>query len=875
MSAPSPVLKPQPLLPPGSEGCGCCDGLVKETPQTLENRAGLSSIAYRIGDYAEFRASLHAGLSSSQFAQLEGLRTRDDDDFTIGLIDAFACAADVLTFYQERIANESYLRTSVERVLMQELGKLIGYQLRPGVAAETWLAFALETPPKPPATLAPDPGNFVTGVQASIALDAGVKVQSVPGAGEKPQIFETVEPLAEARPTWNAMQPWFSEPLRPGVGATFTYLAGIRNNLRVGDALIFLGQEYLSNQNPRSWDFRLIDSVELQPDASRTLVTWKRGLGSLGPLTNPTVQVLRKRAAVFGHNAPNTVTIFLAQAQVSPPGGAASAVTTNGTAAIEALPSAISTGGNVLDLDSLVPEVQTGTFVILAKGAFNYASEPAPSGAAIELYEVLSVTEISRADFGLAAKITRLDLLGENFNQFGRFVRETSVFAVSETLQYAGYPVSDAISGDSVPLAESAHGLFPGRRLILRGADTKDGQAVVQQVTLLEAKPISDTRSELRFQPPLSQSLTRDSVVVHANVALASHGESVAQILGAGDASVSSQRFALAQLPLTYRAAANEIGVKSELVVRVGNVAWEERPTLFGALPIEHVFTIATDEQNRRFVVFGDGIRGARLPSGTNNVLANYRKGLGEDGNVTADKLTQLITRPQGVKSVSNPIAAEGGTDPESAEAARQSIPLTARTLGRVVSLLDYEDFARAFSGIAKAQAQVLQLPTGPTIAITIAGPDGALLTPESPVWNNLLQALRTSGDPNVAVQLLVCQLSTFQLGITVKRDPAYASGAVLAAVQAALRAHYSFDGRDLSQPIQQSDVIAVAQAVPGVVAVNITALYGGTQPPVQTLPSKQVRLLASQMRVQSGQAQPAELLTLDPGPLKRLEEMP
>ncbi len=96
-----------------------------------------------------------------------------------------------------------------------------------------------------------------------------------------------------------------------------------------------------------------------------------------------------------------------------------------------------------------------------------------------------------------------------------------------------------------------------------------------------------------------------------------------------------------------------------------------------------------------------------------------------------------------GLKSVSNPIAAEGGTDPEPAESARETIPLTTRTLGRVVSLLDYEDFARAFTGIAKAQAQVLQLHAGLTIVITIAGPDGAPADAASPIWTNLLGALQ------------------------------------------------------------------------------------------------------------------------------------
>jgi predicted phage baseplate assembly protein len=295
---------------------------------------------------------------------------------------------------------------------------------------------------------------------------------------------------------------------------------------------------------------------------------------------------------------------------------------------------------------------------------------------------------------------------------------------------------------------------------------------------------------------------------------------------------------------------------------------------LFGAKPTARSYSLDVDEQGRNFVVFGDGIRGARLPSGVNNVRATYRKGLGVDGNVGADKLTQLMSRPLGLKSVSNLVAAQGGSDPESADAARASMPLTTRTLGRAVSLLDYEDFARAFSGIAKAQAQVLQLTAGPTIAITIAAPGGAALTAVSPVWINLLGALRTSGDPHVSVTLLAHQASPFHIGLRVKRDPAYEAKTVLAAVEAVLRAHFTFEARELSQPVQQSDVIAVAQAVPGVVAVDITHLYGGTQPLAQTAVSNQVRLLASRMSVQGGVAQPAELLTLHPGPLHRLEEM-
>ena len=68
MSAPTPDLKPHvPPPPPDTEACGCCDGIAAETPQGLDNRPGLSAFAYRIGDHAQFRASVHASLSLQKF----------------------------------------------------------------------------------------------------------------------------------------------------------------------------------------------------------------------------------------------------------------------------------------------------------------------------------------------------------------------------------------------------------------------------------------------------------------------------------------------------------------------------------------------------------------------------------------------------------------------------------------------------------------------------------------------------------------------------------------------------------------------------------------------------------------------------------------
>jgi hypothetical protein len=102
--------------------------------------------------------------------------------------------ADVLTFYQERIANEAYLRTATERSSVRELARLIGYSLAPGVAAETWLAFTLEEARGAPEQKA-----------APVTIAAGTRVQSVPGPDELPQTFEVLastspEPASSSPP---------------------------------------------------------------------------------------------------------------------------------------------------------------------------------------------------------------------------------------------------------------------------------------------------------------------------------------------------------------------------------------------------------------------------------------------------------------------------------------------------------------------------------------------------------------------------------------------------------------------------------------------------------------------------------------------------
>lgn len=224
-----------------NETCGCCEGVERLTPSEILNRPGLDALRYRVGTHAGFFETMQARLAqfalelaldefdaegrqlTATYFPLRGLTTRERSDPAIALLDAWATIADVLTFYQERIANEGYLRTATERRSILELARLIGYALRPGVAASVFLAYTL------------DAGHDVT-------ILPGNRAQSVPGPGELPQSFETAEKL-DARADLNALAPRLSQPqyiTRPSSPSVApVYFKGIATGLKPNDALLF------------------------------------------------------------------------------------------------------------------------------------------------------------------------------------------------------------------------------------------------------------------------------------------------------------------------------------------------------------------------------------------------------------------------------------------------------------------------------------------------------------------------------------------------------------------------------------------------------------------------------------------------------------
>ena len=83
---------------------------------------------------------------------------------------------------------------------------------------------------------------------------------------------------------------------------------------------------------------------------------------------------------------------------------------------------------------------------------------------------------------------------------------------------------------------------------------------------------------------------------------------------------------------MTYISATNASGAASTLEVRVNDLLWHETPTLYGQEAKDRVYIARRDDDGNTAVQFGDGVTGARLPSGQNNVRAQYRKASASKG---------------------------------------------------------------------------------------------------------------------------------------------------------------------------------------------------------------------------------------------------
>ncbi len=957
--------------------CGCCAGVEVSTPQTLMNRPGLDALSYRVGTHASFFSSMQARLSSRDYPALARLNTRALDDPAIALLDAWATVADVLSFYNERNVNEGYLRTATQRRSVLEMAQLVGYQLRPGVSASTFLAFSLDD-----------------NAQEETLIPKGSRAQSIPGPGELPQSFETSEDL-KARRAWNNLKPRMTKPLNITSDDVLTiekiYAEGTALNLKTDDHLVFVygeaeDQKYIrrvqetkslfaenkteiilqpvfrdiatqsvleildgfkkefskvkgeerfnylvTNINLGSWrSFSEIEQAAgvgiadtAQPDLKNLVEEFVKKLGgSLNSQVNPLIEttnaanlmkpllkattlqprsgldirknvatlfneqadaipqimvnfspslgthfydawananpeteiaelqsvyILRLNAPVFGYNAPVPMEMVPVDSQlkeniryVSKPSPSDWQIESSDT--------------SEMFLDNNYDAIKSGDYVLIDKPLTSFGRSI--NGLHRSLVVIKSAQTGTHTAYTLSGKTTHLllsDAWRDANEQTIRQLRKTIVRTQSEKLQLAQGPIYDDIGNeveqneDDVPtqdvstkieLAELYPGLQAGRWLIISGerSDIPGTSGIIQSELAMLANveqsyhedlPGDKTVSTITLEKKLAYTYKRDTVKIFANVAKATHGETRSETLGAGDASKSLQAFTLKQPPLTYVSASNPSGIESTLKVYVNDVEWHETDSLSGQTSTARIFTTKTDDEGKTTVVFGNGREGARLSTGLENVKARYRNGIGKSGNLKANQISLLMSRPLGVKDVINPLPATGGANKETRDQARKRAPLAVKALDRLVSVKDYEDFARIFAGIGKASAIEMSDGQRRVVHITVAGDGDIPIAESSDLYQNLYQALLLAGDPFQPIILAVRELLFVVISANIRLSPDYLWEPVVTQVRSTLLTRFSFEARELGQDVFLGEVISTIQAVPGVEYVDVDLLRG------------------------------------------------
>ena len=209
---------------------------------------------------------------------------------------------------------------------------------------------------------------------------------------------------------------------------------------------------------------------------------------------------------------------------------------------------------------------------------------------------------------------------------------------------------------------------------------------------------------------------------VFGNLVDADEGKTLPEaMLGSGDATKVFQNFKIPKPPLTYHIVpGNTPSETPEAEVYVDGRLWTKVDSFFGRGPEEHIYIVREDAAGNSWAQFGDGKTGARLTNGVNNVTAIYRMGAGAHGPLKEDTKVQALAQLKNLDKVQMPKVATGGAPPEDGENARNAAPGKVQSLGRIVSLKDFEAEAAAIPGVARASAAWQLDDNVPAVVVTV-----------------------------------------------------------------------------------------------------------------------------------------------------------
>ena len=795
-------------------------------PTVIFNPPGQNIIAYRVGDFTSFRHALlqslpgETELSSTQ----EGVTTQiwrptGHGDLALQMMEWWAYLADILTFYNQRIANQAYLGTADLPESVNGLVRLLGYRPRPGLGATGTLAALANT-------------------SLPFTLPQGFAIQSKPGPGQQPQVFELgadtivgVTPTGPVSPAQmlGAVTAQIPTPTQsPLQGATLgkpfiLTLNGTSSAVKKGDEVLILPTPLTATGN-----FALATVMNVAPAKDPTL----------GAITN---------IDVIWETDPSSIQKDLSQLQLFR-GGAATQVwqyPASDNMVVRPVDALSSTSPTMIDLESIVRGIKANDPVLFQSSsttfqffavqstseAIWYANpknyNPAmPLGSNVDPWIPPDPTTaiaipIPHTRTTLTTALTLADTQSDRPNYFVWHSWSEVDDLISTPTPTVGMANSTTGSSNaSVTLTLPPGGInFPPPT----GPNGTTPVLVVDSVGN-GASGVANSSTSVTLNDPVP--LLIPPLQTYFNLLSVSRGKTVSkEVLGSGNATLAGQDFTLQNAPVTYLqdpASISGDNYSSTVKVWVNGVKWTEVQSFYGQSYDSQIFVTREDDSGATHVVFGDGVYGSRLPTGANNVVASYRYGSGAAASA-AGALTVVLKPQPGLRSIVNPVAMGGGSDPDPPAKIRQFAPRSILTFGRAVSADDFQVIAAQAPGVTRAAAAFGFDPIEqqPRVTVWVGDDDSAVKTATA--------AIAAAADPNRLPSVSLAAQIKITLSLSIVVGPKYQSATVQAAVYSALldpdTGLFGLNVVGIGQVFYDSQIYSAVLAVPGVSAVRNLAL--------------------------------------------------
>jgi hypothetical protein len=258
---------------------------------------------------------------------------------------------------------------------------------------------------------------------------------------------------------------------------------------------------------------------------------------------------------------------------------------------------------------------------------------------------------------------------------------------------------------------------------------------------------------------------------------------------------------------------------------------WDVRRDLLSSLPGDAHFVVEPEEDGNARIRFGDNQHGRRPEPGT-RFSALYRIGNGAAGNVGAYSLWHVVNDDPAVAriaSVSNPLPAEGGREPETIEQVRQRAPEAFRKQERAITEQDYADVTERDPEIQQATGTFRWTGSWLTVFVTPDRMGGRSVHEDfKDALRRRLEYFRMAGHDldidqprpvSLEIHMRVCvQPGYFRSDVRAKLLEVFSRGWQ----SNGERGVFHPDNFTFGQPVYLSRLYAAAQSVPGVASVHI-----------------------------------------------------